>query len=61
MDMGIVKKRIIIDVGPQGGTPNFKCRDNQRIFWGLKVLIPGFFGIRKFGEYFFGVFFALYH
>ena len=56
MDMGIVKKRIIIDVGPGGGTPNFKCRDDQRIFWGLKVLIPGFFGIRKFGEYFFGYF-----
>ena len=41
---------------PRGGTPNFKCRDDQRIFWALKVLIPGFFGIRKFGEYFFGYF-----
>ena len=54
MDMDIVKKRIIIDVGPQGGTPNFKSRDNRRIFWGLKISIPGFFWIRKFGKYFFG-------
>ena len=59
MDMGIVKKRIIIDVGPvgpQGGTPNFKCRDDQRIFLSSKVLIPGFFRIRKFGEYVLGIF-----
>ena len=56
MDMGIVKKRIIIDVGPQGDTPNFKCRDDRRIFLSSKVLIPGFFQIRKFGEYFLGIF-----
>ena len=56
MNMDIVKKRIIIDVGPQGGTPNFKSRDNRRIFWSLKILIPGFFWIRKLGKYFFGYF-----
>ena len=28
--------------------------DDQRIFWGLKFLIPGFFGLQKFGKYFFG-------
>ena len=59
MDMGIVEKRIIIDVGPvgpQGGTPNFKCRDDRRIFLSSKVLIPGFFRIRKFGEYVLGIF-----
>lgn len=54
MDMGIVKKRMIIDVGPQGGTPNFKCRDDRRIFLSSKVLIPGFFRIiwRVFFGYF---------
>ena len=56
MDVAIVKKRIIIDAGPQGGTPNFKCRDDRRIFLSPKVLIPGFFRIRKFGEYFLGIF-----
>ena len=62
MDMGIVKKRIIIDVGPvgpQGGTPNFMCRDDRRIFLSSKVLIPGFFRIRKFGEYVLGIFLLL--
>ena len=62
MDMGIVKKRIIIDVGPvgpHGGTPNFKCRDDRRIFLSSKVLIPGFFRIRKFGEYVLGIFLLL--
>ena len=62
MDMGIVKKRIIIDVGPvgpQGGTPNFKCRDDRRIFLSSKVLIPGFFRIRKFDEYVLGIFFVI--
>ena len=54
MDMGIVKKRMIIDVGPQGGTPNFKCRDDRRIFLSSEVLIPGFFRIiwRVFFGYF---------
>ena len=54
MDMGIVKKRMIIDVGPQGGTPNFKCRDDLRIFLSSEVLIPGFFRIiwRVFFGYF---------
>ena len=28
--------------------------DDQRIFWGLKFSIPGFFWVRKFGKYFFG-------
>ena len=63
MDMGVVKKRIIIDVGPVcpqgGGTPNFKCRDDRRIFLSSKVLIPGFFRIRKFGEYVLGIFLLL--
>ena len=27
--------------------------DDQRIFFGLKFLIPGFFWVRKFGKYFF--------
>ena len=40
--------------GGGGGTRNFKWRDDRRIFWGLKFLIPGFFGVRKFGKYFFG-------
>ena len=52
MDMGIVKKRIIIDVGPVGP----QCRDDRRIFLSSKVLIPGFFRIRKFGEYVLGIF-----
>ena len=33
-------------------------RDDQRIFWGggeVKLLIPGFLGVRKFGKYFFWV------
>ena len=29
-------------------------RDDRRIFLGLKFSIPGFFGIGKFGKYFFG-------
>ena len=28
--------------------------DDQRLFWGLKCSIPGFFWIGKFGKYFFG-------
>ena len=28
--------------------------DDQRIFLGLKFSIPDFFGVRKFGKYFFG-------
>ena len=28
--------------------------DDRRIFWGLKLSIPGFFGVRKFGKYFLG-------
>ena len=28
--------------------------DDRRIFLGLKFSIPGFFGVRKFGKYFFG-------
>ena len=28
--------------------------DDRRIFSGLKFSIPGFFGVRKFGKYFFG-------
>jgi len=35
----------------QGGVPQISSDgDHQRIFWGLKFLIPG----RKFGKYFFG-------
>ena len=30
--------------------------DDRRIFWGLKFLIPRFFGVRKSGKYFFGYF-----
>lgn len=58
MDMGIVKKRMIIDVGPQGGTPNFKCRDDRRIFFEFKS-----FDSRIFSDYLasiFWVFFVLY-
>ena len=29
-------------------------RDDQRLFWGLKFSIPGFFGVGKFGKYFLG-------
>ena len=36
------------------GTPDFKCRDDRRIFWGLKFSIRRFFGLGKFGKYFFG-------
>ena len=39
-----------------GGYSKFQVQDDQRIFWGFKVLIPGIFRIRKFGEYFFGYF-----
>ena len=28
--------------------------DDRRIFSGLKFSIPGFFGVRKFGKYFWG-------
>ena len=28
--------------------------DDQRLFLGLKFLIPGFFWVGKFGKYFFG-------
>ena len=39
-----------------GGTPGFQVTgmDDQRIFWGLKFSIPGFFWVEKFGKYFFG-------
>ena len=30
--------------------------DDRRIFLGLKFSIPGFFGVGKFGKYFFGRF-----
>ena len=29
-------------------------RDDQRIFWGFKFSILGFFWVGKFGKYFFG-------
>ena len=28
--------------------------EDQRIFWGLKFSIPGFFWVREFGKYIFG-------
>ena len=28
--------------------------DDRRIFWGLKLSIPGIFWVGKFGKYFFG-------
>ncbi|CAH3034849.1 unnamed protein product, partial [Porites lobata] len=43
---------------PGGGggavTPDFKGQGDRRILLGLKFSIPGFFGLRKFGKYFFG-------
>ena len=35
-------------------TPDFKGRGDRRILLGLKFSIPGFFGLGKFGKYFFG-------
>ena len=40
--------------GGGGGTPDFKGQGDQRILLGLKFSIPGFFGVGKFGKYFFG-------
>ena len=59
MDMGIVKKRIIIDVGsvgPQGVLQISSAGMIEGLFLSSKVLIPGFFRIRKFGEYVLGIF-----
>ena len=33
---------------------NSSDADDQRIFSGLKFLLPGFYGLGKFGMYFFG-------
>ena len=39
-----------------GGVLGISCdRDDGRIFLGLKFSIPGFFWVRKFGKYFFGI------
>ena len=36
--------------GGGGGGPGISSDGgDRRIFWGLKFLIPGFFGVRKFG------------
>ena len=38
-----------MDVTPGGVLGISSDGDDQRIFWGLKFLIPGFFWVRKFG------------
>ena len=41
---------------PRGGVLGFSSDgDDRRIFLGLKFSIPGFFWVRKFGKYVFGV------
>ena len=40
--------------GGKGGLRISSDRDDQRIFWGLKFSIPGFFWVGKFGMYFLG-------
>ena len=55
MDMGIVKKRIIIDVGPQGGYSKFQVQGwSKDFFWVQKFWFQDFFGL--FREYFLGIF-----
>ena len=40
---------------PKGVLRILSDGDDQRIFWGLKFSIPGFFWVGKFGKYFFCV------
>ena len=40
--------------GAQGVLWISSDRDDRGIFWGLKFLISGFFGVRKFWQVFFG-------
>ena len=39
---------------PRGGLRISSDGDDRRIFLGLESSIPGFFGVGKFGKYFFG-------
>ena len=39
---------------PRGVLVISSDRDDQRIFFGLKFSIPGFFGVRKFWQVFYG-------
>ena len=43
-----------MDVTPGGVLGISSDGDDQRIFWGLKFSIPGFFWVWRFGKYYFG-------
>ena len=48
-------KTLVKVVGGRGGGIQISSdKDDQRIFWGLRFLIPGFFGVVKYGKYFLG-------
>ena len=48
------KTLVKVGGGRGGGIQISSDKDDQRIFWGLKFLISGFFGVVKYGEYFLG-------
>ena len=49
-------KTLVKVVGGRGGGIQISSdKDDQRIFLGLKFLIPGFFGVVKIWQVFFGV------
>ena len=40
--------------GGEAGDPDFKWQGWSKDFLGFEILIPGFFGVVKYGKYFFG-------